>query len=195
MKYDAAWFYKEFVSKITWEAYSEAYLHDADFTPRVTKALEDIISSVPNWTSQKEYFRIDVVGWESKWKEVKEISKKAGLEPHLWNLKIAIEHENNKQDWTDELIKLMQVRCPLKVVIGYNYYDDRLEREELKLETASQIMRKVDAYESMERDCEEILLILGNGCSKKTRQSDYTSFDYRGYLYSFSESKFKPLAM
>ena len=194
MNYDATWFYKEFVSSINWEEYSAAYKNDADFTPKVTKAIRKIVDSA-GWTSQTEYFRIDVIGWESKWKDIKEVARNAGLKAHLWNMKIAVEHENSKADWSDELIKLMQVRCPLKVVISYNYYDDRLERERQKLAAAAELIRRVDSYESVKRDKEELLIILGNGCSKKTGKSDYTSFDYKGYLYDFSQSKFEELTI
>ncbi len=194
MLLNAAWFYKEFVSRIKWDKYSAAYLHDADFTPEVTKVIRRIVESA-GWTSQTEYFRIDVIGWESKWKDIKEVARNAGLKAHLWNMKIAVEHENSKADWSDELIKLMQVRCPLKVVISYNYYDDRFEGEQQKLAAAAELIKRVDSYESVKRDKEELLIILGNGCSKKTRKSDYTSFDYRGYLYDFSQSKFEELTI
>ena len=184
-KRDARWFYSEFVNSIKWENDARAYLTDAEFTPVVTKAIREIVDSVPGWNSQTEYFRIDVIGWETRWNEVADIAHKADLSAHLWDLKIAVEHENSKSDWTDELVKLMQVRCPLKVVIGYNYYDDRDQGEQNKLKAAAAILRQVRSYQSCRRDHEEILLILGNGCSKVTGKSDYTEFDYRGYLYDF----------
>ena len=114
------------------------------------------------------------------------------MNAHLWNLKIVVEHENNKKDWTDELMKLLQVRCPLKVIIGYNHYDERDQKEKEKIEIASKMVVAADAYEGIARDREEILLILGNGCSAISGESDYTSFDYRGYLFNYRTEKFVP---
>ena len=64
-------------------------------------------------TAQHEYFRIDTVGWNGRYKCLDEKeSKQIGLNRHHWDLKIAVEHENNKADWLDELIKLIHIRCP-----------------------------------------------------------------------------------
>ena len=188
--FDAKWFFRKYTEKITWEKYAEAYRHDSEFTPLVTAAINEIIEDGTGWQHQNEYFRIDIVGWESHYETIKPEANEARLNAHLWNLEIAVEHENNKQDWTDELIKLMQIRCPLKVIIGYNYYDDREENECRKLGIAAKMLQATDAYQSIARDQEEILLILGNGCSRKTGRSDYTSFDYRGYLYDFASESF-----
>lgn len=59
---------------------------------------------------------------------------KLKLSAHLWDLELAVEHENSKQDWTDEVIKLIHVKCPLKVVISYNYCDERETTERKKLD-------------------------------------------------------------
>ena len=188
--FGALWFFDEFTKKITWEKYAETYKNDAIFTPIVTKAINEIIENGTGWTHQNEYFRIDAVGWESHYQNIKKAANEVGLNAHLWNLKIAVEHENNKQDWTDELMKLLQIRCPLKVIIGYNYYDERENNEREKIDVASRLVVAADAYESIARDREEILLILGNGCSAETGKSDYTSFDYRGYLFNYRKEKF-----
>ena len=188
--FDALWFYDEFTKRITWERYAETYKNDALFTPIVTRVINEIIENGTGWTQQNEYFRIDAVGWESHFQSIKRETNNVGLNAHLWNLKIAVEHENNKQDWTDELMKLLQIRCPLKVIIGYNYYDERGNNEQEKIDAASRLVVAADTYESIARDREEILLILGNGCSAETGKSDYTSFDYRGYLFNYREEKF-----
>ena len=187
-------FFKEFITRVTWEKFHDYYVNDASFTPIVTKEIRDIICSM-GWQPTGQYFRIDIVGYESKWESVKELTHNAGLGAYLWNLKIAVEHENSKKAWTDELIKLMQIRCPLKVIISYNYYDERPEGDWKKLAVAADLMKKTDSYPSIKRDGEEILIILGNGCSKKTKKSDYTSFDYRGYLYNYSSELFDEITI
>lgn len=189
-KFDAHWFFEQYTKKITWEKYSVSYKHDAKFTPFVIDVINEIIEDQTNWKHQNEYFRIDAVGWETHYADIQEEANAVGLTPHLWNLKIAVEHENNKKDWTDELIKLMQIRCPLKVVIGYNYYDQRAANELKKLHIAAKMIQATESYRSIAKDEEEILLIIGNGCSRKTGKSDYTSFDYRGYLYDFKTESF-----
>ena len=191
-QFDAMWFYDRFTTKITWEKYAEAYKNDALFTPQVIKAINEIIEDGTGWTHQNEYFRIDALGWETHYQSIKQKANAAGLNAHLWNLKIVVEHENNKKDWTDELMKLLQVRCPLKVIIGYNHYDERDQKEKEKIEIASKMVVAADAYEGIARDREEILLILGNGCSAISGESDYTSFDYRGYLFNYRTEKFVP---
>ena len=102
--------------------------------PEVIKKLWGETNQNEVWEIQHEYFRIDVVGWQSKSATVKGEAFKQGLMPHLWNLKIAVEHENSLSDWTDEVIKLVHVKCPLKVVIGYNHCDMRDGDEESDIE-------------------------------------------------------------
>ena len=188
--YGAKWFYDEFKSRITWEKYAVAYKADADFTPLVTNEIKEIIRT-SGLRPQTEYFRIDVIGYESRWKEVRESARSAEMGAYLWDLKIAVEHENSKSDWSDEVVKLMQIRCPLKVIVGYNYYDERGEAEQRKLDFASELIRNVAAYSSALHDREEILIILGNGQSKKGKASDYSDFDYRGYLYDYERERFE----
>ena len=191
--FNALWFFRKFTEAITWEKYAESYKHDADFTPKAIREINRIIEDGTGWKAQNEYFRIDAVGEEAHDKEIKEKVNKAGLYAHLWDLKIAVEHENNKHDWTDELIKLMQIRCPLKVVIGYNYYDKRGENEKEKLRVAAESIQATSAYQSVAKDREELLLILGNGCSSETGKSDYTDFGYRGYLFDYKEKCFSDI--
>ena len=185
-------FFKEFVERVTWEEYHQSYLSDAEFTPVITNVIKKNIGKM-GWTATTEYFRIDVIGYESKWKDVEKNAHDVGLGAYLWNMKVAVEHENSKSAWTDELIKLMQIRCPLKVIITYNYYDERPVGDQRKLDVAADLMQKVDSFENIKRDGEEILIIIGNGCSKKTKKSDYKSFDYRGYLFNYNSNKYVEL--
>ncbi len=191
--FDAQWFFDEFTKAVVWHKYADDYKNDANFTPRVISVINQIIEDGTGWKHQNEYFRIDAVGWESHFHDVKEIANEAGLNAHLWNLKIAVEHENNKRDWTDEVMKLMQIRCPLKVVIGYNYYNIRQENEQKKLDAAAKMITSAASYRSVARDREQILLIIGNGCSSVTGKSDYTDFDYRGYLFDYTQETWMPM--
>ena len=95
----------------------------------VHKIIEDA-----GMTAQHEYFRIDTVGWITRYQEMEQEAHELELSAHLWDLEIAVEHENSEQDWTDEVIKLIHVKCPLKVVISYNYCDERDATEWEKLD-------------------------------------------------------------
>lgn len=169
----------------------EVYKKDAAFTPVITKIINSIIDT--EYVHQNEYFRIDAVGWLSHYEDMKEAAHQAGLKinAHLWDLKIAVEHENNKADWSDEMMKLVHVKCPLKVVIGYSHSDERGDVERQKLDFVAEWMQKIDALNK--GTDEEYLIILGNGCSRKTGKSDYTDFGYVGYLFNWETKKFEKL--
>lgn len=171
----------------------EIYKKDAAFTPVITDIINGIIEEVAGYTHQNEYFRIDAVGWESHYEDMKEAAQKAGLKvnAHLWDLKIAVEHENNKADWSDEVMKLVHVKCPLKVVIGYSHSDERGEVERQKLDFVAEWMQKIEALQK--GTDEEYLIILGNGSNRKTGKSDYTDFGYIGYIFNWETKKFDKL--
>ena len=178
--YNAKWFFEEFSKNVTEETISiDTYKKGANFTPIVTNIIKEIIKKM-KLTPSKEYFRIDVTGWKDRKGDITGDDK--GLNHHLWDLKIAVEHENKRDDWTDELIKLVHIRCPLKVIIGYNCYDNRDDAE--KLDVAASWMKMTDAFGVSN---EEYLVILGND---KGKDKKYTTFGYRGYLYSHEEDKF-----
>ncbi len=165
------------------------YRHNAEYTEIVNKTIIHNIIKDLELTPQFEYFRIDVIGWESHYDEICEEAKALDMNPHLWDLKIAVEHENDKKDWYDEVIKLVHVRCPLKVIIGYNYCNKRDDNEEgdvAKLKFAAECMKKTNAFNNSAE--EEYLVILGN-CKAKG-EGTYDSFDYRGYLYNYSTGQF-----
>ena len=69
----------------------------------------------PKWKSQKEYFKIDIIGYLTNWDNPHNIEKQ-----HDWELKLAYEHENNRDKWHDELCKLCHIVADLKVLISYH---------------------------------------------------------------------------
>lgn len=183
-------FLEETQSRISLEAYKGKL---EDFTKLITEIINSIIART--CSPQNEYYRIDAVGWTSysEDKKIKDEAERVGLNSHIWDLDIAVEHENNVRDWTDELIKLIHVRSPLKVIIAYNYYDIRFdannpESDASKLTYAAKWMKKIRAFNR--DDGEEYLIILGNAAGKKDHHSSYNSFDYRGYLYSYESGEF-----
>ena len=122
----------------------------------ISKTIKAIDS---NMEIQKEYFRVDVTAWKSmfdrkhnpndiaRW--MNEFSKR-NMNPHLWNLYFAVEHENDSEDWMDEVLKLVHLRCPLKVVIGYVPWDKRADRyqgDNGRLKLATECLKWTKAYE------------------------------------------------
>lgn len=193
---NAVRFFEEYVEQVRPDRIMHEVYKNGPLLTKVVneKLIPDIIQKIWGktdenevWKVQNEYFRIDVVGWQSKGASVAKEAKKHGLNPHLWNLKIAVEHENSPGDWTDEVIKLIHVKCPLKVVIGYNYCDRRDDNDESdieKLKCVAGWMQQVDAFKMSEE--EEYLVILGNAKGKEL----YTEFDYRGYVYDYQKRGF-----
>ena len=79
--------------------------------------------------------------------------KKVNLNPHLWDLQAAVEHENNPKAWLDEVCKLAYIRCPLRIVIGYG-----TENAENKLSIANEILKDTKAFTDSDQ---EFAIILG----------------------------------
>ena len=159
------------------------------YTELINKYIVHKIIKDAVMTPQHEYFRIDTVGWITRYQEMQKAAQDSQLKlsAHLWDLEIAVEHENSKQDWTDEVIKLIHVKCPLKVVISYNYCDERDTTEWKKLNFIANWMQEVKVL--AKGSDEEYLLIFGNCFNSKTK-ADYDTFDYRGYLYNRQTQRF-----
>ena len=188
---DAKQFYSDYVSAVTKE-YWKDYHDNSRWTERVTQLIRKQIEAY-GLESQTEYFRIDITGWESRWNDIKEAAHKVGLNPHLWDLRIAVEHENNSSDWSDELIKLVHIRCPLKVIIGYTPCDLRNSggKEDERLSFAAKVLQMVDAFDPNSQ--EQILVILGNSAPSKSSNPSYSDYGYRGYIYDYADGKFLTL--
>ena len=151
------------------------------YTELINKYVIHKIIKEAGMKPQHEYFRIDTVGWVSQYERMSEEAKELDLNAHLWDLKIAVEHENSVKDWTDEIIKLIHIKCPLKVVIGYNYCKERGFTDQKKLDFIARWMQEVNALQK--GTTEEYLVIFGN-CYNPRLKADYDVFDYRGYLYN-----------
>ncbi|MBR4541897.1 MAG: hypothetical protein IKO54_07070 [Lachnospiraceae bacterium] len=192
---DAKWFFSEFIKVVTEDKYLDIYRNEEPtFTKIVTTEINSIIKKV-GITPQNEYYRIDIVGWQSRYEEVKKEAEEVGLKPHLWDLEIVVEHENNKMDWTDELIKLAYVRCPLKIIICYNYCDCR-DDDSFHRSDKSKLKFVVNGLNKLKRcyleENEELLIIMGNAAPYKGAET-YKKFDYRGYLLKHNDRCFSQI--
>ena len=158
-----------------------------EFTKNVTKRIVNILED-NNIKTNKEYYRIDVIGFQQYETEIS--NKPDELNTHLWKLIVAVEHENNHRDWTDELTKLLFINCPLKVLISYNHADKRdtddKYSDKKKLEYAAKVIKKLSPQEDPNN---EFLIIIGNCYGIGIKEYDVK--DYRGYLYDKKEETFQ----
>ena len=117
-------FYEAFVSAMgrSWTdpVFRETYGDAKAWTPSVINLLGRVGAEEFHYTDNEdsersittEYYRVDQC-WFSYWP----------TEPDLkgsWSLDVAIEHENAKDQYRFEVRKLLALRCPLRVVIGYS---------------------------------------------------------------------------
>jgi len=119
---------------IFWELYREAmraalqmpgswqaYQRDKTWTPIAVGVAKAVCQRSLGLETEKEYFRIDLIGFESK---------RAGD----WHLRVAYEHEN-RDSWHTELCKLTHVVADLCVLSSY--YDFHKDQP---LENALQVI-------------------------------------------------------
>lgn len=162
----------------------ELYNNWHEFTRYVTQVINNIITDF-GYSVSNEYYNIDVIGWTQKKYDnenasLKAVAKAKNLSFYLWDLNIVVEHENNKSEWLDELVKLFYIKCPLKVIITYNYCDERNDGQYSdidKVEFAKNILLKLNNNIPVD---EEYLIIFGNATGKESN-NEYNTFDYRGY--------------
>lgn len=166
------------------------YYSNRNYTSFIIQEINEIISSY-HLITQNEYFRIDAIGWAPR---ADAIERPTGvhLSSHLWDLEIAVEHENDQHDWMDEVVKLAHIVCPLRVVIGYLPWARRKDDsfDMLNLEHINKYLKKLACYDNMLHG--EFLIILGN-CNTAEKPSRY--FGYKGYVYNKEEQRFSLLAI
>lgn len=159
----------------------ESWDNPRKFTNEFVNAyLPSIMKEKESITTEFEYYRIDIIAYDDKRRaEAKEIAKSLGLSekefsPYLWDLKIALEHENNKKEWLDEVIKLSHINCPLRVVVGYA--DEKNEEKCIKL--ASKVLQR--KIEDNAPNGQEFMLILGKSGISSSEVNENT---YKAYIY------------
>ena len=191
----AAEFFKEFQNLFDHPnilpCFKDAWKNRECFTKLVMPYIAKILSDRGYaGEHQYEYYNIDVIGWKDCKRDLAGISKPAGyaLKEHFWYLGVAVEHENDQYDWTDELVKLLYINCPLRVVIGY--YPETLSSDELEqtINYASNIVSLANKGGALIRTDQEYLLILGKNHTDSKELSKET---YSAYVYDINQGQFK----
>ena len=162
----------------------ENYCYTKAWTDYLADKLEKILRDEFQLKTNREYFRIDMIGW-SGCKEWEDKENNSTYQKHVaykkyeknsilklnecnWNLEIAIEYENNSHDWMDEVIKLCHIKCGLKVLIAYSDMKSR-EQDEEKLKLAAKHMKNL-TYSRPSAN-ESFLIVLGNCNNDREYQS------------------------
>jgi len=163
----------------------ENYWYTKAWTDFLADKLEMILRDKLKLKTNREYFRIDLIGWSGyeKWEDKNDPTFKkhngykkyeknsiVELNEYNWNLEIAVEYENKPHDWMDEVINLCHIKCALKVVIGYSDMNSR-EKDKEKLKLAAKHMKNL--IYSKPNESEPFLIILGNCNNDK----EYKSLD------------------
>ncbi len=143
-----------------------------------------------DYVIQPEYFNIDLVAWEQKkdsdYYNVEDGIKGYQLLKYAWDFDIAIEHENDKYLWADEVIKLAYIYCKLRVVIGYFPYigEDKKYKTQLEyLNEIAKVLNNLGCKENMK--CGEFMIILGDVGGKKS--CGFEKIKYTPYVYNGEE--------
>lgn len=160
----------------------DCYNRNTAFTNFIIERINKIIESM-GYMSQNEYLRIDAIGYTTKKENLEPLP---GLNAHLWDLQIAVEHENDPKDWLDEVVKLSHICCPLRVIIGYVPAECR-NTEEDRLEYASKILQQLQCKDNLR--FREFMVVLGNSGVKT--ENDY--FNYKAYVLNHETFMFDPL--
>ena len=112
-----------------WEKFQEIFKEDKEgkaikywlsskaYTQFILEAIESFLEG-QSFETSREYYRIDLIAW-TQLKHRGYLLKDRDFENYLWDLEVAVEHENNDKSWMDEVVKLMHINCPLRIVIGY----------------------------------------------------------------------------
>ena len=95
----------------------KCWLSSKKYTEFIMGAIDTFLKK--DFATSREYFRIDLTAWIQLKKDEYYLLQGKNFEKYLWDLEVAVEHENNDKSWMDELVKIMHINCPLRVVIGY----------------------------------------------------------------------------
>ncbi|GHU81408.1 hypothetical protein AGMMS50284_1080 [Clostridia bacterium] len=170
-------FYKELVFVINKEENKRegvrAYQNNSAFTTFITLIIKKVLESdCKEIETSLEYYRIDITSWIQRRNEINSQAPHK-FHSYLWDLQAAVEHENDSNDWMDEVIKLAHINCPLRVVIGY------LPVGEDHQEYIDYVSNAINMLQCPQDSANEFLLLIGN--SKTKVENDY--FNYRPYLF------------
>ena len=158
----------------------KAWNNTRDFTNCMIEKLEKLVLAEPGMKTEREYFRIDLVGYKKR--ESAEMLYR-NLQKYSWDLEVAVEHENDYRLWVDEVVKLAHVVCPLRVVIGY------LPKSYSHTDVLNEVLdnlKEVKAWEASSASG-DFLIIIGDCRLKKNAICERCI--YTPYRYNYNKDK------
>jgi hypothetical protein len=165
----------------------ELILHDLFKNSKITKDIH----------TQKEYYRIDLISWSDRSSDVVNELK---FTTHMWDLDIVIEHENNENDWMDEVVKLLYINCPRRLVISYidRKDDGKPDKDIPFLELIVKCINILDpgGKKGLIKNGDQFAIMLGTSCfDSKIDTSDERYYDeqinYQLYFIEFNSREYE----
>lgn len=182
-------------AKKFWERFKESIYQNSelvslwdytkDFTNSIIDKLENSVIADKNVKTEREYFRIDLVGYIKK-ESTKTLHR--NLQKYSWDLEVAVEHENDYRLWVDEVVKLAHIVCPLRVVIGYLPKNSEKYPHEVVLKKVVENLKEINAWESSSKTGDFMIIIGDCKVGSKSERCVYTP-----YLYNYGTEAFELL--
>ncbi len=166
-----------------------AYREAGNWTKIITKnqnglSLIDLalMKTFPNAKLANEYYHIDNCIYENINEGCKKINN---MNYHQWRLIAAVEHENAWNDWSDELVKLTYIQCPLRVIISYGNIDYDEGNYVEALHHANQVAQVIH-LENYIHENQEFALIFGPRLADLKNNSKIVDL-YKAYIWNGNE--------
>ncbi len=182
---------EQFLSEHGKEKLLDLYRKSRTWTVVMNKFMLPYIVSEMGYIPQNEYYRIDVIGYtKDNENTIEDTGKSLGLKYCTWDLRIAIEHENKRGEWLNELIKLTHINCPIRIVIGYNRPLKNNETAEIFekecIEYFFQCLSSSKSFLSKPYNDNPILLLFG----QRDKDENWTSIKYNAYELQLETKSF-----
>lgn len=179
---------KKWTTLITKGTKSINFNHDSF----IDKALMLTFSS-QKYKFANEYFLIDNLIYKdiNNGYECADMNKYK-INKHRWKLLAAVEHENNKKEWTDELIKLLHINCDFRCVISYgDFFNDYEDQKKI----ANELIKEMNEFGNTANyisDKQEFLLIFGPTLNnvEKVGVDKKISEMFKGFVFDTSKGEF-----
>lgn len=188
-------------AKEFWEQFSKIFIESKDDAIKVWTSSKEytkfILGKIANFLKEQkfetstEYYRIDLTGWKQLRKSENDNILINNFEKHFWDLEVAIEHENSSISWMDEVVKLLHINCPLRVVIGYLPFEQKNSHDKYLEAITEQILttKAVSGRCSLKNG--EFMIIIGDS---KCKDDEKLYCHYQAYVFNPFSKKFEELA-
>ncbi len=188
-------------AKEFWEQFSKIFIESKDDAIKVWTSSKEytkfILGKIANFLKEQkfetstEYYRIDLTGWKQLRKSENDNILINNFEKHLWDLEVAIEHENSSISWMDEVVKLLHINCPLRVVIGYLPFEQKNSHDKYLEAITEQILTTKAVSERCSLKNGEFMIIIGDS---KCKDDEKLYCHYQAYVFNPFSKKFEELA-